>query len=136
MPEEMWKVECYESGAMNVVDALGTKVPFAYGVARATPHLYIFGPGGNDQRESDSNRYKVCEDIAAFLNGGVHPAWLDDLERINEDHAIGLDRTSITATGPSVDKDPPKCWWVDDKSPEACIARASLIDRLFLPSQR
>lgn len=132
MSSEQWKVVCYESGTMNVVDTLGPKVPFAYGMSRTTPWLYIFGPGGSNQSESDSNRYKVCEDIAAFLNGGARPAWLDDMERINEDHAIGLDRTSITATGPCIDRDPPKCWWVDDKSPEACNARARLMDRLFM----
>lgn len=100
----------------------------------AQPHFYIYGPGGETESDSDRNRYKVCEEIRDYLNGGERPKWLDDLERVSEIHAKALDGTSITATGPSIDANPPRCQWVSDESEEAQNARARLMDRLFLES--
>ena len=117
--KEPWRVECFLSGTQIVTD--GT-----------WPHYYVYGPGGADEGEADRNRYRVCCDLRDYLNGGERPAWLDDLVRVSESHAEALDHTSITATGPMIDADPPKLHWVQDDSDEAKAARARLMDALFL----
>lgn len=119
-----WTVECYPSGTMVVVNRSGNP---------RAPHFYVYGPGGGDETHSDRNRHRVCEDIAAYMNGGDRPAWLDDMQRVTETHAESMDRTRITATGPSIDIDPPRLNWVQDDSDEAKSARARLMDALFFP---
>jgi hypothetical protein len=114
-----WLVQCYPSGTMVVVKAGG-------------PWLYVYGPGGENEEQYNANRRQCCKDLANFLNGGDRPAWLNDLRRHSEDYASDLDGTSIAATGPMYDADPPKLLWKQDESQEAKDARARLMDRLFL----
>ena len=116
-----WQVQCFPSGTHLVRD---TNAP--------DPHLYVYGPGGEDDSAYEENRYLVCQQLAEFMNGGARPGWLDDLYRVTETHAEALDHTSITATGPSVDIDPPNLDWRQDNSEDAHNARARLMDRLFL----
>lgn len=105
--------------------------PFAYGARGLRPWLYIYGPGEPD--DGQSNRYKVCEDVRDYLNGRIpRPKWLDDLQRTSEEKAEGIDRTSIRATGPMIDINPPWCHWEEDNSVDAKNARARLMDHLFL----
>jgi hypothetical protein len=120
----MWEVQWFPSGTQIVRD---TENP--------QPHFYVYGPGGADESESDRNRHAVCRSLADYLNGGERPAWLDDMERVTEAYAVSLDHTRITATGPSVDIDPPNCDWRLDDSDDAKNARARLMDRLFLTKQ-
>jgi hypothetical protein len=97
------------------------------------PHYYIYGPRNEgDERAETRDRFRTCEQIRDFLNGGDRPAWLDDMERRDEISAEGLDGTSIFATGPSIDRDPPNLDWIQDDSDEAKSARARLMDLLFL----
>lgn len=115
-----FELQCFESGTMIVTD--GT-----------WPHCYVYGPRNDDEDQGVRDRFKVCEDIRDYLNGGERPKWLDDLERTSEESASDLDGTSITATGPMIDRDPPNCLWVFDDSEKAKDARARLMDRLLLP---
>jgi hypothetical protein len=136
---EDWHVRWFASGTMIVEDRASPHEAYEFGVRCLSPHLYVFGPGygtddGPDQAIRD--RYRCCEELAAFLNGGPRPAWLDDLRRTSEAHAEDIDGTSVTATGPMVDRDPPKCDWINDPSPEAQDARARLMDRLGIPSAK
>lgn len=100
------------------------------------PWLYVYGPNSEDETVYAHDRWKVCQDLCDFLNGGTRPAWLNDLERTSEDHAEDLDGTSISATGPMIDADPPNLHWVQDDSWTAKLARAALMDRLFLFPRR
>ncbi len=133
---ERWQCEYFQSGTCIVSNANCRKEPFAYGVHSLDPYFYIYGPSNENEDKSQRDRMKCCEDIRDYLNGGERPKWLDDLRRVSENHAEDLDGTMITTTGPSVDRDPPKCFWVQDNSQEAKDARARLMDRLFLSSSR
>lgn len=128
---ERWQCESYPSGTCIVFNANGPVKPFAYGVVKLIPHLYVYGPANDDFKKRHRDRMKCCEDIRDFLNGGERPPWLNDMRRVSEDHAEDLDGTRITATGPMIDKEPPKCFWVQDDSREAIEARRNLMDRLF-----
>jgi hypothetical protein len=115
-----WAVKCFPSGTMIVTRGIPGQ-----------PHYYIYGPGG------DRNRHQCCCDVRDCLNGGARPAWLNDLCRTTESYAEDIDGTSIMAVGPSIDRDPPNCDWVQDDSEEAQSARARLMDRLLgLASER
>jgi len=133
---ERWRCEYFLSGTCIVSNANCKKEPFAYGVSDLEPHFYIYGPSSDDDDKRTSDRMKCCEDIRDFLNGGDRPKWLNDLRRVSESRAEDLDGTKITATGPSIDRDPPKCFWIQDESQGAKDARARLMDRLFLSSSR
>ena len=128
---QLWECVYYQSGTMIVRDTSQPTEPFKYGEGDTRPHFYIYGPGGTDDDDGTRNRYKVCDDVRDYMNGGERPKWLDDLTRVSEERAEDLDGTSITATGPMVDSDPPKCFWVQDDSDEAKNARARLMDRLL-----
>lgn len=132
MSDEQWRCEYFLSGTCIVSNANSRKSAFAYGVRSLDPHFYIYGPGSRDEDKAQRDRMKCCEDIRDYLNGGERPKWLDDLKRLSEDHAEDLDGTKITATGPMIDREPPKCFWVQDESLDAKDARARLMDRLFL----
>lgn len=132
---ERWECRYYGSGTCIVENAIGPKEAFKYGVHNLSPHFHIYGPANGDEANYMRDRMKCCEDIRDFMNGGERPKWLDDLHRVSETHANDLDGTSITATGPMVDVDPPACNWRQDESQEAKDARARLMDRLFLSSR-
>lgn len=123
MPEAVavagtWRVQWFGSGTMIVTDL-------------TWPHYYVYGPRNDDEDQGVRDRYKVCEDLRDYLNGGTRPAWLDDMYRTSEKHAEGLDHTKITAVGPMYDRDPPNLWWDEEDSQEAKDSRARLMDRLF-----
>ena len=64
-----WDVQCFGSGTMIVSpDDRG-------------PWLYVYGPRNDDDDRCQRDRFKVCEDLCAFLNGGPRPAWLNDMRR-------------------------------------------------------
>ena len=95
------------------------------------PHLYVYSDSAIDEDRWMRDRYDMCNQLAAFMNGGERPAWLDDIERLTEESAKSLMGASITATGPMVDVDPPKCNWRTDDSDEAKNDRARLMDAVF-----
>lgn len=101
------------------------------------PHFYVYGPkpvGPKDDEGDDPqairNRYRMCDDLRAWMNGGERPAWLDDMRRVSETRVIGDDGSSISAVGPSYDADPPKLDWHERDDPASQDKRARLIDRL------
>ena len=116
-----WQPEFYVSGTCIVVDRESVR----------TPHLYIYGPRHEDDDKTQTQRMRLCYEIAEYMNGGERPSWIDDLERRSEDSADDLDGTSIRATGPSVDVNPPNLDWREDVSDEAVLARARLMDIFF-----
>lgn len=123
-PKEAWRPMFYGSGTCNV----STFLP-------RMPYLYVCGPRHEDDDISQRNRMQMCYELAEFLNGGSRPPWLDDMERRSEDSCDDLDGSSIRATGPSIDIDPPNLNWREDNSDEAKDDRARLMDRLFLVNQ-
>jgi hypothetical protein len=123
-----WRVQTFPSGT-HIVTTLDAD----------EAHLYVYGPkpvGLKDEEgedvQADRNRFRMCEDLASFLNGGERPAWLDDMRRASETQLIGSDGSDITATGLMYDRNPPAMeWWLREDA-EACDKRARLIDRLWL----
>lgn len=95
-----------------------------------TPWLYVYGPSSDDDSARVQNRFRVCEDLVEFLNGGERPAWLDDMHRVSESCIEDYDGTHISATGPMVDATGSLCWRQCD-SQQSQDARARLIDRLM-----
>lgn len=95
------------------------------------PYLYVYASVGLDDDRSQSDRYPMCYELAAYMNGGNKPKWLDDFIRIGETSAKSLDGGQIYLTGPSIDKDPPNLLWVQDDSDQAVYDRAKLMDVLF-----
>jgi hypothetical protein len=116
-----WKPQFFGSGTCIVTSLEAKK-----------PHLYVYGPRNDDDGQCQRDRMKMCYQLADFLNGGDRPAWLDDMERRSEDACDDLDGSSIRATGPSIDRNPPALDWWEDGSDEANSNRARLMDRLFL----
>ena len=95
------------------------------------PNLYIYADAAVDDDRYARDRYAMCYQLRDFMNGGPRPAWLDDFERVSEIEAKSLSGGSITATGPSIDKDPPNLNWVQDDSDDATNDRARLMDFVF-----
>lgn len=120
-----WQARYYGSGTTNVTCC----VP-------GEPWLYVYGPKDEDEDRQQSNRYPMCEQLAAWLNGGERPKWLDDMERQTETLAVGLDGSSIEAVGPMIDAAPPNLHWVTDDSDDAKNKRARLLDQVFRPDPR
>ena len=124
MSERTWQPRYYGSGTTIVTSDEPGK-----------PHYYLYGPFDPDEGKCQRNRHVMCEQLADYLNGGDRPKWLDDMERISEAVARDLDGSSITATGPMVDRNPPHLDWWQDDSDEAKDARARLMDDLFFANQ-
>ncbi len=126
-----WERRWYGSGTVTVED-LDSYEPFEFGIKCRKPNLYVFGPGfGTDDCEDSlvRDRLVMADQLADYLNGkSERPKWIDDMERISETKLDGGDGSSIEATGPMVDANPPSCDWVIDPSPDAHNARARLID--------
>jgi hypothetical protein len=96
------------------------------------PHLYVHADSSYDEDRYQRDRYVMCDELAAYMNGvGKRPAWLDDMERVSEVKAVSLAGASVRATGPSIDIDPPRLNWREDDSEEAKNDRARLMDALF-----
>lgn len=120
----LWRVVFYGSGTHVVT----TNRP-------EEPWFYVYGPLA--QEGFDDVRYKMCEDLSAFMNGSSRrPLWLDDMTRVSETLLEGFDGSSVFATGPMYDTDPPKLCWAEKQDQEAKDKRARLIDKLFLRSNR
>jgi hypothetical protein len=118
-----WRTCCFSSGTHIVTSRLPN-----------LPWLYIYGPNCSGAEESfDDIRYKMCEEISSYLNNEIkRPDWLYDMERVSETRIIGVDGSSIFATGPKHDVDPPKCVWRDRDDEVSKNARAKLINQLFI----
>lgn len=120
-----WHVRSYHSGTMNVeIKSLLRK-----------PWLYVFADHAADEDRQQRERYQMCEQLAAFLNGGARPAWLADMIRTSGTVAVSLAGASISAIGPVIDRDPPNLDWVDDESDDAKDDRARLMDALFFDKE-
>ena len=94
---------------------------------RGEPWYYLYGPRDENEDAQQSHRYKMCQELANWLNGGERPPWIGDLKRSEEGSCFDLDGTLIYACGPYLNCDPPQ----QDDSDEARSMRARLIDRLF-----
>ncbi len=117
-----WEPQFFQSG--TTVLALRS--------AARKPHLYVHADSSYDEDRYQRDRYVMCDELAAFMNGvGKRPAWLDDMERVSEVKAVSLAGASVRATGPSIDIDPPRLNWREDDSDEAKNDRARLMDALF-----
>ena len=90
------------------------------------PWLYVYGP--RDEDDSQPVRYSMCKELERFLNGGQRPLWLCDMARVSEEELIGADGSSISATGPLYDADPPNLRWETCEDVESKNKRARLID--------
>ena len=104
--------------------------------SRELPYLYVYGPAGANEEETDIMRIQICIDLTKWLNGGKKPEWINDISRISETQLIGLDGTSITACGLWIDADPPNLNWVMDDSFEASRLRAELIDFICMKGKQ
>jgi hypothetical protein len=116
---ELWTQRAYESGTQIVT----TDEP-------GEPWLYICYPGSHDDDDHYRIRWQMCSELAAFLNGGPRPAWLDDMRRVSETTLKGIDGSDIEAVGPMYDADPPNLNWRTCDDDESKNKRARLIDRL------
>ncbi len=116
-----WRAQAFPSGTHIVTD----------GSAGPWPWLWVLVINPADI-EDDADRFAACEDLARFLNGGPRPAWLEDMERPDEETVVGADGSCIEATGPMYDANPPNLMWFQREDDEAKDARARLIDRLWL----
>jgi hypothetical protein len=97
------------------------------------PHLYVHADSSSDEDRYQRDRYVMCYELAAYMNGvGKRPAWLDDMKRVSEATAVSLTGASVRATGPFIDIDPPRLNWREDDSDEAKNDRARLMDALFI----
>lgn len=123
IPQAGWSPRFYQSGTMIVVHC---DVP---------SHYYLYGPGNADEDAAQRDRAQMCRDLADYLNGGHEPKWLADMKRVSDGYAMDIDGSSIRATGPSVDTNPPHCFWVEDNSPEAVACRKHIMDHLFPESE-
>jgi len=117
---ETWVHRWYASGTQIVVNDADVLAPY----------LYVYGPVLASEDDTVRGRYQVCEQLAAFLNGGPRPAWLDDMDRTSETQLTDLDGTIIDAVGPLYDCDPPKLNWQQTEDEQSRNQRARLIDRL------
>ena len=117
-----WIAQFYGSGTTIVV-----LHEFQY-----KPHLYVYADKGIDDDRTQSDRMRMCDEIAAYMNGGVRPEWLDDFMRVSEWELKSLAGATITATGPMFDAEPPRLIWHEDASQECADDRARLIDALWL----
>jgi hypothetical protein len=116
-----WSHECYQSGTQLVV-----RVP-------TEPWLYVYGPNVQEDDANARNRVGMCRQLREWLNGFAdRPQWLNDMRRVSETKLEDVDGSAIIATGPMVDRDPPKLDWTQDDSPAMRDARARLIDRLMM----
>lgn len=95
------------------------------------PHLYVIADAAVDERRYMRDRYAMCDQLRDFLNGGSRPTWLDDFFRASPISLESLAGAKLFATGPSIDADPPKCFWVQDESPRARLDRESLINAIW-----
>lgn len=91
-----WQTQAYESGTTIV------RTPYA-----DEPWLYVVIV----QPIDETLRYRICDDLAAWMNGGVRPRWMDDMERVSEIKLQSLDGLEIEAVGPMYDADPPNLNW-------------------------
>lgn len=99
------------------------------------PHLYVYPDCSIDEARYMRDRYAMCYSLAEFMNGGDRPAWLDDFYRVSENGIESLSGAKTYATGPCIDRNPPRLDWVVDESDECRNDRARLIDVLELANR-
>lgn len=116
---ETWTRRAYGSGTQIVTSGQPDR-----------PHLYVYGLVGDD-----ISRTRICEDLVLLLNDDRRPAWWDDISRVSEVLLMACDGTSIFATGPYLDTDPPNGAWAERQDDEGKDARARLIDRLVAAAE-
>ncbi len=111
-----WYCHCYPTGACVVTTGLAGR-----------PWFYV-----NFEEVGTKNRIVIGRQIASYLNLQRHrPAWFADMERVSAEVIAGIDGTSVTASGPVFDADPPNLKWQEVVTPEAVKARGQLMDLLF-----
>ena len=113
-----WHPQAYGSGTHIVTD--DTAGPWLY--------VVIVNPVGDD--EAQRQRWHICEQLAAYLNGGIRPAWLADMDYDGGDKMVGADGLEIEACGPLYDANPPHLDWRRREDEEAKAARAWLMFQL------
>lgn len=106
---EEWVTEMYPSGTHVVKNIRDTKMPW----------FYVYA----------DERYKVCKQIEVFMNGGMRPAWLDDVKKTSIESFDGSNNIKVRATGPMYDMNPPQLNW--QEMHEDIALRKSLINRLL-----
>ena len=116
-----WKVILWKSGNVIVHQ---TDVP-------NKPWISVYADPLPSEHEQSKNRVEMCNQIAAWMNGGKRPIWLDDFERLSDDYLISLTGAEIFATGPVLSFKSSKTFWELDDSLEAKEERKILLDCLI-----
>lgn len=122
MSEPIWEHSLFGSGSQSVskrIRKLGD--PF-YSIGHAA-----------DDTPGHTLRTEVGRDLAAWLNGGDEPWWMDHLCRKAPNIVTTPHGCDITATGPMIDRSTPPAWgdWWQDESDDAKIIRGRMADALM-----
>ena len=118
--KEVWVANAFPSGSQFVTNNNSDD-----------PYLYVYGPEMDSIDRVDLCRRMICEELAGFLNGGLAPIWLTELERFNDETLIGCDGTKIVATGPYYNHGPFYGHVIPRTDDDAQLGRKRLIDRLL-----
>lgn len=115
----------------NIAFQSGTQIVTSQ--TEGEPHYYVYGGESSD----DPYRYQVCKDLCKFLNYGERPSWIETLERMRPDNAVGENGIHITAVGPMIlpPNDNGRLNWQTDQSEESKQKRERLIDLLFVQTK-
>lgn len=119
--EEIWRVVSYQSGTVTVQNfgPSGGRSPWV-GV-HYRPREHESGPA------TDTDRWNLAVKIARLLNDFDFAGE----EFIRETETTGNWRgIQFSAIGPMIDKRPPTCWWIEDDSIQANMARFHLMDSI------
>ncbi len=127
LPPGVWRVESYCSGTLRVHDGKDQKYNYDWGTSYGLvgPSIHIEWPPPTVPGR-ERMREVVAEKLAKLLNGETIEA---SFKRTGEDTAI-IDGIPISAEGPSIDINPPNCFWQQDPSETARNARARLMDKI------
>ena len=118
--DEMWRSQTYQSGTVNVVN-FGPDTGRCPWVGIHYRHGHKLGPA------TDGDRIALAERIARVLNNLESSGG----EFIRETETTGNWRgIQFSAIGPMIDKRPPTCWWIEDDSIQANMARFHLMDSI------
>lgn len=118
---DIWRVVSYYSGTITAQN-LGP------GSARE-PHIGIYYRASSHElgQSTDIDRFHLAERICRILN--EHDT--SDPEFVRETEVTGNWRgIRFSAIGPMIDKRPPTCWWIEDDSVQANVARIHLMDEV------
>lgn len=119
-----WRNETFPSG---------TQIVSRWGERR--PHFYVYGPvrPGEDEGTQMRSRHRMCQELAAWLNGGAVPTWLAGMARspVSDIQIVDNELRSIHATGPYVDARTGRGDWKQDDAPEWVAERRYMIAQLL-----